>query len=94
MLTVELNLLVNESLPPSVTLPDTSLNARLLREVSFVHPVGAAVCWNNILEPDGILDENVADCTYLPSKSTVGFEAPFTVADNTPVLVSNDNAVR
>ena len=48
-----------------------------------------------MIPPDGIPEVPPVDVnTYLPSKSTVGFDAQLTVADNIPLLVLNDNAVK
>ena len=54
MVTVLFKTPVNELPPPLLTFPLTSLNARLFKDVSFVHPDGADDCWNNILVPAGI----------------------------------------
>ena len=44
---------VNAVEPPDPAAPLTTLNALSLWVVCFVHPVGAAVCWNSIKVPDG-----------------------------------------
>ena len=53
MVTVLFNTFVNPFDPPDPTLPVTILRARLLTpDVTFVHPLGADVYWNNILVPE------------------------------------------
>ena len=46
------NTVVNAVEPPELAAPETTRNALLSCVVCFVHPVGAAVCWNNINVPE------------------------------------------
>ena len=63
MLKLELKDVVKLLLPPELTLPVTTLKAELLLfDVSFVHPVGAELCWKNILVPEG---KELTDGTFV-----------------------------
>lgn len=48
------NTVLKAVVPPELALPDTNRKALSLCVVSFVHPTGAAVCWNTDILPDGI----------------------------------------
>jgi hypothetical protein len=45
---------LNAVVPPDPAVPDTTRSVLLSCAVSFVHPVGADVCWNNIIVPDAM----------------------------------------
>ena len=66
----DLNAVVNATVPPVLAVPLTTLKATLLDDVSFTQPVGAAVCWNNILEPAGITTDAAGIVCH------VGFDDP------------------
>jgi hypothetical protein len=50
------NAVLNAVEPPELAVPETTRIALSLWVVLLVHPVGAAVCTNNITVPDGTSD--------------------------------------
>jgi hypothetical protein len=77
------NAVVNATEPPELAVPDTTLSALLSCVVDLVHPVGAAVCTNNITEPAGIGSAGIVKVANVlsPRKNVVLLAVPLPNAE-------------